>query len=79
MDTIVAQTRSIAEVAASARTPAAEMMVLKALRAQVAQAQSVVASTQQQASQAAGRGQITELRQRRITPSASRSAHRQAG
>ena len=54
MDTIVAQTRSIADVAASARTPAAEMMVLKALRAQVAQAQSVVASTQQQASQAAG-------------------------
>ena len=54
MDTIVAQTRSIAQVAASARTPAAEMMVLKALRAQVAQAQSVVASTQQQASQAAG-------------------------
>ncbi len=29
MDTIVAQTRSIAEVAGSARTPAAEMMVLK--------------------------------------------------
>lgn len=54
MDTIVAQTRSIAEVAGSARTPATEMMVLKALRAQVAQAQSVVASTQQQANQAAG-------------------------
>ncbi|WP_006243443.1 hypothetical protein [Mycolicibacterium tusciae] len=54
MDTIVARTRSIAEAAATARTPAAEMMVLKALRAQVAQAQSVTASTQQQASQAAG-------------------------
>lgn len=54
MDTIVAQTRSIAEVAGSARTPAAEMMVLKALRTQVARAQSVVASTQQQSSQAAG-------------------------
>jgi hypothetical protein len=54
MDTIVAHTRAIAEVAATARTPAAEMMVLKALRAQVAQAQSVTASTQQQASQAAG-------------------------
>ena len=54
MDTIVAQTRSIAEVAGSARTPAAEMMVLKALRTQVARAQSVVASTQQQSGQAAG-------------------------
>ncbi len=54
MDTIVAQTRSIAEVAATARTPAAEMLGLKALRAHVAQAQSVAASTQQQASQAAG-------------------------
>jgi len=53
MDTIVAQTRSIAQAAATARTPSAEMMVLKALRAQVAQAQSVVASTQLQAGQAA--------------------------
>jgi hypothetical protein len=54
MDTIVAQTRLIAQVAASARTPAAEVAVLKALRAQVTQAQSVVASTQQHAKQAAG-------------------------
>ena len=64
MDTIVAQTRSIAEVAGSARTPAAEMMVLKALRTQVARAQSVVASTQQQSSQAAGRGESAQLRLR---------------
>ena len=54
MDAIVAQTRSIANVAATADTPAAQMQVLQALRAQVAQSQSVVASTQQQASESAG-------------------------
>lgn len=54
MDAIVAQTRSIADVAAAADTPAAQMQVLQALRAQVAQSQSVVASTQQQASESAG-------------------------
>jgi hypothetical protein len=54
LDAIVAQTRSIAQVAGTARTPAAEMMVLKALRSQVAQAQSVVASSKQQAIESAG-------------------------
>ncbi|MDG4669359.1 DUF4226 domain-containing protein [Mycobacterium sp. 236(2023)] len=54
LDGIVAQTNSIAEAAATARTPAAQLMVLTALRAQVAHAQTVTAVTTQQAGESAG-------------------------
>jgi hypothetical protein len=49
MDAIAAQTRAIAQAAATVQTPAAQRTVLAALRSQVAQANNVVNSTQQQA------------------------------
>ncbi|WP_041315756.1 DUF4226 domain-containing protein [Mycobacterium sp. JS623] len=54
MDAIAAQTRVIAQSAATAQTPAAQRTVLAALRSQVAQANDVVNSTQRQAGDIAG-------------------------
>jgi hypothetical protein len=54
LDAIVARTRTIAQSAATARTPAAQRAVLQALHTEVSQANSVVTSTQQQASAIAG-------------------------
>ena len=54
LDAITAQTRTIAQTAATARTPATQRMVLAALRSQVSQASAVVTSTQQQAGDIAG-------------------------
>lgn len=50
LDGIVAQTRTLAQAAAGARSPAAQRMVLAGLRSQVSQANAVVGSTRQQAS-----------------------------
>jgi hypothetical protein len=49
LDAIVAQTRAIAQFAATAQTPAAQRAVLHALHTQVSQANSVLTFTQQQA------------------------------
>jgi len=54
LDAIVARTRAIAQAAATARTPAAQRAVLQALHAEVSQANSVVTSTEQQATGIAG-------------------------
>lgn len=54
LDTVVAHTTSIAAAAVTARTPAAQLMVLTALRAQVATAQTVTSATAQQATDIAG-------------------------
>lgn len=57
LDGIVAQTKLIQQVAASARTPAEQLAVLQALREQLAASQSVVNSTQQQATDVASQVQ----------------------
>jgi len=62
LDAIGAQTHAIAQTAATARTPAAQRAVLAALRSQVAQANDVVTTTQQQAGDIAD--QIQALRYR---------------
>jgi hypothetical protein len=49
LDAITAQTHSITQAAAAARSAGAQRAVLSALRSQLAQAQQVVASTRQQA------------------------------
>lgn len=49
LDAIVAQTRTLAQAAAGARTPADQRMVLAALYSRLSQANAVVTSTQQQA------------------------------
>jgi hypothetical protein len=54
LDAIVARTRTIAQSAATARTPGAQRAVLQALHTQVTQANSVVTSTRQRASAIAG-------------------------
>ena len=54
LDAIAAQTRTIAQAAATARTPAAQRTVLDGLRSQVSQANAIVASTQQQGGDLAG-------------------------
>jgi hypothetical protein len=54
LDAIAAQTRTIAQAAATAGTPAAQRAVLQALRTQVSEANSVVTSTRQQARALAG-------------------------
>jgi hypothetical protein len=59
MDAILAQTRAIAQAAPAAQTPAAQRSVLAALRSQVAQADTVVKVTQQQAGDIAA--QVREL------------------
>ncbi|GAC1404151.1 MAG: hypothetical protein NVSMB60_22350 [Mycobacterium sp.] len=55
MHAIAAETRAIAEAAATAQTPAVQRSVLAELRSQVAQASTVVNSTQQQAGEIARR------------------------
>jgi len=55
LDAVVAQTRALAQEAVAAQTPAAQRAVAQALRDQVAQAQSVVTTTQQQAGGIAGK------------------------
>lgn len=57
LDGIVARTKMIQQLAASARTPADQLLVLKALREQVAASQSVVNTTQQHATEVAGQVQ----------------------
>ncbi|MDA2893345.1 DUF4226 domain-containing protein [Mycolicibacterium sp. BiH015] len=54
LDTVVAQTNSLAVASATASTPAAQLMVLTALRAQVATAQTVTTATRQRATDIAG-------------------------
>jgi len=54
LDAIAAQTRTIAQAAATAQTPAAQRTILAALRSQVAQANEVVSATRQQAGDVAG-------------------------
>lgn len=54
LDTIVARTRTLAQAAATARTPAAQRAVAHALHTEVSQANSVVNAAQQQASALAG-------------------------
>jgi hypothetical protein len=55
LDAIVAATRTLARSAATAQTPGAQRAVLQPLHTQLSQANSVVYSTQQQASGIAGR------------------------
>jgi hypothetical protein len=50
LDTIVAQTRTLAQAAARARTPADQRMVLAALYSRLSEANAVMTSAQQQAS-----------------------------
>jgi len=49
LDAIAAQTRATSQAAATATTPAAQRLVLTALRSQLAQAQHIVNATKQQA------------------------------
>jgi hypothetical protein len=59
LEAITERTGALAQDAGTARTPAAQRSIIGALRAELAQAQSVVTSTQQQAAGTAG--QIREL------------------
>lgn len=54
LEAIAAQTRTIAQAAATAQTPAAQRTILAALRSQVARANDVVSATRQQAGDIAG-------------------------
>jgi hypothetical protein len=54
LDAIAAQTRATTQAATTARTPAAQRVILTAVRSQVAQAQNVVNTTTTQASGLAG-------------------------
>jgi hypothetical protein len=74
LDAIVAQTRSLAQSAAGARSPADQRMVLAALQSRLSAANAVVASTRQQAAGIAGRIRSLDYRVRRRGTGSARDA-----